>query len=532
MENVKILLKQKNKSNNLNINKFALENMVKNPHVAIVAKRGSGKSWLVADVLKKLCTEKTKISIISPTDKMAQFYEAYFAHADISYEFDSGKIEEILEEQKYNIHEKNGINQIVVLDDCLSSKGEWAKDHIVSELLFNARHYHITYILTMQFPLGIKPELRCNFDYVFLLADDNISNQKRMYEHYAGMFPNFESFRQIYVQLTEDYGSTVIVNRGFQKNFLEKIFYYKAENIFQNDNNESDTDTESVISDDSEQDYFQEQFGIYLANPDKIKYGVVNCNSGNPVAKNFEESFQHRINLNSAPKQNVVLLKEFSFKNAIKNPVYFVVGKNKRDRNITIKKVLDYYFSQGLSKDITHIKNDTEHEVIKKIIFQQDSEEKQNNHIVVFDDCVINFDSLSNKKKCALYELFLRRAELNLTIIIQTSDTCYSQLKEKSIPEFVNSAVNYTLMLPEKTKTNKMLLYNLFGGGFGIYQDFDDIFSQITNDKTAINCMVTEKGNSNFSYLTFSFGEKEEKDEKEDNKSNKSYESYENLVNF
>jgi hypothetical protein len=117
------------------------------------------------------------------------------------------------------------------MDDCLSSKGEWAKDKTIYDLLFNGRHYHIMYILTMQFPLGITPELRGNFDYVFLLADDNIGNQKRLYEHYAGAFPNFEAFRQVFVQLTDDHGAMVIVKRDSKPELTDKIFYYRAPNL-------------------------------------------------------------------------------------------------------------------------------------------------------------------------------------------------------------------------------------------------------------------------------------------------------------
>ena len=96
------------------------------------------------------------------------------------------------------------------------------------ELLFNGRHYHITYILTMQQPLGIQPELRNNFDYIFLLADDFTSNIKRMFDHYAGMFPDFNSFKQTYTQLTENNGAMVVVNRGARANFTEKVFWYRA----------------------------------------------------------------------------------------------------------------------------------------------------------------------------------------------------------------------------------------------------------------------------------------------------------------
>ena len=93
---------------------------------------------------------------------------------------------------------------------------------------FDGRHFKVMYILTMQFPLGISPELRGNFDYIFLLAEDFYSNQKRIYEHYAGMFPNLETFRQVFTQVTLDYGCMVIVNRGARATFLEKVFWYKA----------------------------------------------------------------------------------------------------------------------------------------------------------------------------------------------------------------------------------------------------------------------------------------------------------------
>jgi hypothetical protein len=57
------------------------------------------------------------------------------------------------------------------------------------------------------------------------------SNQKRIYEHYAGIFPSFEAFRQVFTQLTEDYGCMVIANRGAGKGLLNKIFWFKADNV-------------------------------------------------------------------------------------------------------------------------------------------------------------------------------------------------------------------------------------------------------------------------------------------------------------
>ena len=94
----------------------------------------------------------------------------------------------------------------------------------------NGRHYQLTFMLTMQYSLGISPELRSNFDYIFLLGDDFISNQKRLFDHYAGMFPTLKSFREVFSALTKDYGCMVIVNAGNPAEFVDKIFWYKAGN--------------------------------------------------------------------------------------------------------------------------------------------------------------------------------------------------------------------------------------------------------------------------------------------------------------
>ena len=46
------------------------------------------------------------------------------------------------------------------------------------------RYLPSTFILAMQYSLGIQPELRSNFDFIFLLGEDFINNRKKLYEHY------------------------------------------------------------------------------------------------------------------------------------------------------------------------------------------------------------------------------------------------------------------------------------------------------------------------------------------------------------
>ena len=119
----------------------------------------------------------------------------------------------------------------LIMDDCMSSKHLWLKDENVLSIFNEGRHYQLTFILAMQYSLGIQPELRSNFDYVFLLGEDFRSNKKRLYDHYAGMFPSYDIFDQVFTQVTDDYGCMVINNRLRSSDITKKVFWYKATSI-------------------------------------------------------------------------------------------------------------------------------------------------------------------------------------------------------------------------------------------------------------------------------------------------------------
>jgi hypothetical protein len=209
-----------------------------NPSICMIAKRRSGKSWLVRAILKYFKHLPGGV-IIAPTERMSCFYGNFFPELYIHYEYKSEILESLLYRQnqmvekcqkRYSEGKRVDPRAFLVMDDSLASKGTWMSDQPILEIFYNGRHYQLLFILTMQFPLGIKPELRCNFDYIFLLNEDFYSNQKRIYEHYAGMFPSFDSFRQVFTQLTTDYGSMVIANNGAKKDIIDKVFYYRANN--------------------------------------------------------------------------------------------------------------------------------------------------------------------------------------------------------------------------------------------------------------------------------------------------------------
>lgn len=209
-----------------------------NPTICMIAKRNSGKSWVCRCILKHFSYLPGGV-IIAPTDRMSSFYGKFFPSLYIHYKYSTELLREILFRQetiidkaitKYKKGKKLDPRAFLIMDDCLATKGTWANDPQIAEVFLNGRHYQLLFILTMQFPLGIKPELRGNFDYIFLLADDYFSNQKKLFDHYAGIFPSFDIFRQVFLQITCNYGCMVIVRKGNSPNILDKVFKYKATN--------------------------------------------------------------------------------------------------------------------------------------------------------------------------------------------------------------------------------------------------------------------------------------------------------------
>jgi hypothetical protein len=221
----------------LKIKRFDIKSMPDNVTIAMIAKRASGKSYLTREILFHKRSIPTIVAI-SKTEKLNKFYADFIPDLFIYDEYNNTILNrlyqrqaKISEDNEKKVKEGKSMKDpraMIIMDDCMSSKATWVKEQPISELFFNGRHHNLSFILTMQFPLGIPPEMRSNFDYIFLLADDFISNRKRLYDHYAGMFPDFNTFQQVFLELTENYGCMVINNMVHSKDITEKVFWYKA----------------------------------------------------------------------------------------------------------------------------------------------------------------------------------------------------------------------------------------------------------------------------------------------------------------
>ncbi len=229
----------------LDLKKFDMRNISfrpdenKGPVIVLIGRRDTGKSFLVKDLL--YYHQDIPIgTVISGTEAGNGFFAEHIPKLFIHDEYNSAIIENILKRQRtvlkqikkeMEAYKKTTIDPraFVILDDCLYDS-KWTKDKMMRLLFMNGRHWKIMLVITMQYPLGIPPNLRTNIDYVFILREPYIANRKRIWENYAGMFPTFESFCQVMDQCTENFECLVINNNSKSNKLTDTIFWYKAQN--------------------------------------------------------------------------------------------------------------------------------------------------------------------------------------------------------------------------------------------------------------------------------------------------------------
>ena len=221
----------------LNKLRYGKDGKFLNPRICIIAKSGSGKSWVVRDILSVLNDIPAGI-VIAPTDKLTKFYDSIFPSSFIYHEFYPEILVNLLDRQdrifKKNVERaKKGKEPIdprvfLVMDDLQSKKDAWIDDPSFVSIMCEGRHRAITLILVLQYSLAIPPSVRTNFNYICMLDDVTFTGRRKLYEHYASLLPKYEYFENIFNQLTENYGTMIIDNASNSRDLNERIFWYKA----------------------------------------------------------------------------------------------------------------------------------------------------------------------------------------------------------------------------------------------------------------------------------------------------------------
>ena len=205
--------------------------------VVMIGKRETGKSFLIKDLL----WHHQQIpcgTVISGTEGANQFYSKIVPPLFVHEEYSPLVLSNVLKRQKLigkkivkDLSERGTTSvdprNFLILDDCLFDTS-WIRDKNVRYLFMNGRHVHTMFVIAMQYAMGIPPSLRTNIDYVFILRENIVSNRRKLYEQYAGMFPDFDSFCQVMNQCTENFECLVIDNNAKSNKLEDQVFWYKA----------------------------------------------------------------------------------------------------------------------------------------------------------------------------------------------------------------------------------------------------------------------------------------------------------------
>ncbi len=221
----------------LNLRKFDMNKINSSQTIAFIAQRRSGKSVSVKDIMFHLRSLPIG-TVVCPTECVNKFYSEFVPPTLIHDEYTPQLINNVVQRQfsvnKENVRRKRkglpplDTRAFLILDDCMYDNS-WVKDNNIRFLLFNGRHIDLLFIITLQYIMGMPPSFRTQFDFVFIYREPIISNRKRIYDNFCGMFPSFDVFCQVMDQVTEDY-HCLVIDRTTKSNRLEdQVFWYKTD---------------------------------------------------------------------------------------------------------------------------------------------------------------------------------------------------------------------------------------------------------------------------------------------------------------
>lgn len=190
-----------------------------------IAKRNSGKSYLMKHLLNTIVKKKNKINwikVITPT-KFNGEWSNILGDDNVYDEFDNDLIDDILYRQK-ELKNRNIKNSgLLILDDCLGSAN--FQNSLFTKLASAGRHYNLTVWISFQHFYKVPTVLRTNSDYLFILGNHPIKVSKTLYEDFQTEGVNdFKEMDILLKNATDDHGILIVDNSTSKT----KMLIYKA----------------------------------------------------------------------------------------------------------------------------------------------------------------------------------------------------------------------------------------------------------------------------------------------------------------
>ena len=217
---------------------FEPNSMVPNPHINIIGNETDSFKSSRIGLVKKIMEGITKSEfnpnslIISPDTDSHEEWQRILPGSNIISIFDDPDIAEIL---GFNPR----VDKFVIFDCCFNGSFEGGPSNSpLMELFLNGRHYRITCVILNDNHVYFKPDLRLNFDYIFISRPSNENEKGKMelvdltydiWDKNLSMFQSLEEAQRItnpIFNCGNQTGLVVVDNRKVTDEIYEKIYRY------------------------------------------------------------------------------------------------------------------------------------------------------------------------------------------------------------------------------------------------------------------------------------------------------------------
>lgn len=193
-------------------------------------------SWVIRDIMYH-CQKIPQGIVFSGTERASPFFGDFIPDTFIYDEYKNEVVEKVLKRQeakieyakkKYNSRDGKvpENNMFIIMDDLMDKNNIWKTSDTLRTIFFNGRHYNIFFIIALQYLKSITPDMRSNFDYVFMFNTVGLEMRRKIYNDYGAVIKSFEHFCNILDECTVDHSCLVIKTIG--TGIKDQVFWYKA----------------------------------------------------------------------------------------------------------------------------------------------------------------------------------------------------------------------------------------------------------------------------------------------------------------
>lgn len=195
-----------------------------NQRILYCGKTGSGKSLLLRYMLDKYKHEFRKIYLISPTERINNFYKGIVRDTDIFENYNESwmnlLIKKLTDYKQEN--DKSYGNVCVILDDVVASEN-LNNSKSLKTLLCRGRHINITVLITVQYINLVSPVVRNNSSYIICGKQNKLSVDLLADYYISGNLSRSE-FIKMFNENTNDYNFLIINCNNTKTDDVDEYF--------------------------------------------------------------------------------------------------------------------------------------------------------------------------------------------------------------------------------------------------------------------------------------------------------------------